>query len=319
MFRKYLALLLLFALVAAQDSATGFDDEEDLAEDGADDFEEDAEEALDEGDEPEEEVEDAEEAVEGAEATAEEPVAAEISEPEDQGDLWVLLVGISSVVGVVWWLVFSMFVYIETSTADNTMCTNSDCTNKIVPVAWFWNSTNHTSLNWTALAYLFAWIFYLVISVPEFIFWVMVLAKTELENNLAPWLFNMWASYPGLYGGWILYLLPWVFFAVQLSALKLTEPGYINAAVHLAVWLVSWLFVGIVHTLGFEHINKKFEREYGHKPNVIPTAPVEEVAAPVEEEAPAEDPPAEDDEEEPLDDEEEEEEEEADDAFQSTW
>lgn len=236
--------------------------------------------------------------------------------------MWVLLVGISSVIGVVWWLVFSMFIYIETSTADNTMCVNSSCTNKIVPVAWFWNSTAHTSMSWTALGYLMAWLFYLLVSMPEFIFWVMVLAKTELENNLAPWLFNMWASSVGLYGGWILYLLPWVMFAVQLGTTTLSQPGYTNAAVHLAVWMVSWLFVGIVHTLGFEHINKKFRKEYGHEPFVIPTAPVEEKAEPVavEEEAPAEeDAPVEDDEEEPLDEEEEEEEEEADDAFQSTW
>lgn len=234
--------------------------------------------------------------------------------------MWILLVGIVSVVDVVWWLVWGWFVYIETSAADNTMCTNSSCTNKLVPVAWFWNATAHTSMSWTALAYLMAWIFYLIISVPEFVFWVMVLAKTEMKHNLAEWLFNMWVSYPGLYGGWILYLLPWVMYAVQLGTTKLTEPGYINAAVGLAMWLLTWLLTGIVHTLAFEHVNRKFRRELGHEPNVIPSGPAEEVAEepapePVETEEPAEE--EEEVDEEPVDDEEEEEE--ADDAFQSAW
>lgn len=66
MFRKYLALLLLFALVVAQDSASGFDDEEDLAEDAVDDFVETAEDALVEGDE-----EELEEEAEAAEANTE--------------------------------------------------------------------------------------------------------------------------------------------------------------------------------------------------------------------------------------------------------
>lgn len=177
-------------------------------------------------------------------------------------------------------------------------------------------------MSWTALAYLMAWIFYLLISVPEFIFWVMVLAKTGLKHNLAEWLFNMWVSYPGLYGGWILYLLPWVMYAVQLGTTTLSQPGYTNAAVGIAMWMLSWLLTGIVHTLAFEHINRKYRRELGHEPNVIPSGPVEEVAeepaAEVVEEAeePAEE-VEEDVDEEPVDDEEEEEE--ADDAFQSAW
>lgn len=222
-----------------------------------------------------------------------------------------------SIIDVVWWIVWGMFVYIDTSTADNTMCVNSDCLVKLVPVAWFWTSLAHTSLNWTALAYFFAFVFYLLIAVPELIFWCMYMFETPLENNLAPWLLNMWVTWPAHYGGWILFLFPWLFYAVQLSALTLTQPGFVNAAVGLAMWLVMWLFHGIVHTLGFGPVNRKFERELGHDPSVIPTkkaeAPVaEEPAEEVEEEAEAEEEPVEEEEED-------DEEEDADNAFQSTW
>jgi hypothetical protein len=52
------------------------------------------------------------------------------------------------------------------------MCVNSDCVTQIVPIAWFWNSFNHTTLGWTALTYFWIWFFYMLISIPELAFWI---------------------------------------------------------------------------------------------------------------------------------------------------
>jgi len=58
------------------------------------------------------------------------------------------------------------------------------------------------------MAYLFIWLFYLIVGVPEFIFWMMFMLENEdtrCEGASGFWLYNMWASYVGLYGSWILY------------------------------------------------------------------------------------------------------------------
>lgn len=153
------------------------------------------------------------------------------------------------------------------------MCVNSDCVTQIVPIAWFWNSISHTTLSWTALHYLFVWLFYMLISLPEMIFWVMFMAETKLENDLTEWLLNMWISYPALYGSWVFYAFGVIWPAVQLGTLSgINQPGYTNAAVHLALFLISWLFTGIVHVLGFPAVNRKFLRENGHEPGRLPAA-----------------------------------------------
>lgn len=149
----------------------------------------------------------------------------------------------------------------------------------------------HTTLYLTAINYLMIFLFYMLISVPEMIFWVMFMAGVKLDNDLAEWLLNMWISYPGLYGGWVFYFLTWCLPAVQLGLLTTTngginQPGFTNAAVQLAMMMISWLFTGIVHTLGFPAVNRKFLRENGHEPSVLPGLSAEEKnAAPTEEAA----------------------------------
>lgn len=193
--------------------------------------------------------------------------------------MWILLIGITSVVDVVWWIVWGMFVYIKTNAADNTMLVNSGGTAELVPIAWFWSNLNPldtttgSGLGFTALTYLFVFLFYLIISVPEFIFWIMYMTKADM----GAFLFNLWASWVGLYGSWILYFLAFVCPLLQLVFLtNISQPGWINAVVQLVMLLISWLFTGIIHVLGFPYVNRMYER----------VSSAEAAAAP--EEAPAE-------------------------------
>jgi len=93
----------------------------------------------------------------------------------------------------------------------------------------------------------------------------------------------MWASYPGLYGSWVFYFFTVLFPIIQLTALTtINQPGYTNAAVQLTMMLMTWLFTGIVHVLGYPYVNRKFAR-WGHLPHVLPGASVEEAAEEVAE------------------------------------
>lgn len=180
------------------------------------------------------------------------------------------------------------------------MCVNSDCVVKLVPVAWFWGSLTHTTLSWTALQYLFIWLFYMLISVPEMIFWIMHMVGSP---EIGTYLLNIWVQWPGLYGGWILYFFNFLWPIIQMTSLTgINQPGYTNAAVQLAMLTISWLFTGIVHVLGYPYIQRMYERTLVKE---VEAEPVAEVVEEIEEEE-------EEEEEEPL---EEEEEEESDGAF----
>jgi hypothetical protein len=89
----------------------------------------------------------------------------------------------------------------------------------------------------------------------------------------------MWVSYPGLYGSWVFYFFTVLFPMIQLTALSgINQPGYTNAAVLLAMMLITWLYTGIVHVLGYPFVNRKFAR-WGHLPYVLPGASVEDDAS----------------------------------------
>jgi len=181
------------------------------------------------------------------------------------------------------------------------MCVNSDCKTKIVPIAWFWNSLNHTTLSWTALQYLWVWLFYMLISVPELIFWVMHMIG---EPALGTYLFYIWVQWPGLYGSWVLYFFTVLWPLIQLTAVTgINQPGYTNAAVQCAMFTITWLYTGIVHVLGYPYIIRMYEKTLAPK-EVEAAEVIAEVVEEVVDEV--------DDEEEPLD---EEEDEDTDEAF----
>jgi len=120
--------------VAAQDDASdAFGDAVDEAEDAAEDLAEDAEEALEDAEDDAEEADEAEDAEEAAEEVADVVVEKKeagktLAEQKEEEDFWILMIGITSVVDVVWWIVFGWFVYIPNSTNDPTMFVNSDGT-----------------------------------------------------------------------------------------------------------------------------------------------------------------------------------------------
>jgi len=91
----------------------------------------------------------------------------------------------------------------------------------------------------------------------------------------------MWASYVGLYGSWVLYFFPVLFPLIQITALSgVNQAGYLNAVVQLVMMMITWLFTGIVHVLGFPYVNKKFAR-WNNFPSVLPGATEEKAVAEV--------------------------------------
>jgi len=115
-------------------------------------------------------------------------------------------------------------------------------------------------LSWTAINYLFIFLFYLLISVPEMVFWVVVMIG---ESTWGLWLFNIWVKWPGLYGSWILYFLTVLFPIIQLvnlAEIGNNQPGELNATVQLVMMLITWLFTGIVHVLGFPYVERKYQK-----------------------------------------------------------
>jgi len=140
-------------------------------------------------------------------------VAENVEGTDSMADWWI---AISAMVGVVWWLVWGWFVYIKTNVQDVTMSvTNwtSGTAGETVPIAWFWTNLSNTTMGYTAIHYLMVFIMYMIVSVLEFIFWMMYI----LESDGGAYLFNLWASWVGLYGSWILYILTWVFAAVEVA------------------------------------------------------------------------------------------------------
>jgi len=181
------------------------------------------------------------------------------------------------------------------------MCINSDCIVQTLPIAWFWNSLTHTTLSWTALQYLWVWLFYMLISVPEMIFWIMHMVGSP---EIGTYLFNIWVQWPGLYGGWILYFFTFLWPLIQLTALTgINQPGYTNAAVSLVMFTMAWLYTGIVHVLGYTYVQRMYERTLAPKEVEAEVAEVEEEVS---------EPDDVEEEEEPL---EEEEDEDSDEAF----
>lgn len=113
----------------------------------------------------------------------------------------------------------------------------------------------------------------------------------------------MWASYPGLYGSWVCYFFAVLFPILQMAHLGtagnggITARGWSNAVLQLIMHLISWLYTGIVHVLGYPYVNRRYQRMLAkEEPAPEPVAaPVEE---PVEEPEPVEEEPEEDESEE---------------------
>jgi len=171
--------------------------------------------------------------------------------------MWTLLIGCVSILDVVWWMLWSWFIYIKTNASDATMLVNTGSTIEYLPLHWFWISLADVKLGWTALSYMWIFISYMVISFPEMVFWIMHMFGSQKGLELL----NMWVSWPGLYGSWILYLFPVIFPIVQMvNLVQSNQPGYLNAAVSLIVMMISWLATGLVHVFGYKHVQSVYAK-----------------------------------------------------------
>lgn len=219
----------------------------------------DAEEAFDEAaDEADEGFDEAEQAAVPAEKTKEKVQTLEEMKKEE--DLWALLIGISAFVDVLWWFLWGWFIYVKTNSSDSTMLVSPGRTDEYLPISWFWGALVDWPVYWTALQYLWIFLFYMLISLPELVFWIMYM----VEADMGLWLFDMWASYPGLYGSCVLYFFTIIWPAVQMSSLSDDyQAGFTNAALSLSMMLITWLYTGIVHILGYPYINRKLARQEG--------------------------------------------------------
>lgn len=115
-------------------------------------------------------------------------------------------------------------------------------------------------MSWTALGYFWTWLTYMIVSVPEMIFWFMSMS----DSRMGHWLFNMWASYVGLYGSCILYFFSFLFPVIQMTAVVTpawSQPGFVNALVQTLMMMLTWVFTSVVHVMGYSRLNRKFWRE----------------------------------------------------------
>jgi len=105
---------------------------------------------------------------------------------------------------------------------------------------------------------MFIFIFYLLISVPEMIIWLVYMIG---ESSWAPKWLNIWVKWPGLYGSWILYFLTVLFPIIQIANLNVlgsNQPGSLNAVIQIIVLAITWIFTGVVHVLGFPYVERMY-------------------------------------------------------------
>jgi hypothetical protein len=248
---KLLALVLLGLYVKAQDDTENFGDDVFVADD--------------EVTEGEDVFAAAEEEVNKEAASlptgTKEKAAVSVQIPfffgEDAGPTWI---GVTSVIGIIWWFVWGWFVYLPQNTADSTMQFynySSGVIGYAVPISWFWSNTQNPTMGWTSAVYLSTFLGYLLIAVPEFIFWIMFLVNAEG----GPWLFKMWATWPGYYGCWFFYLFPIIFAIVQMAQNNgdINLPGWSNSIIQIVMHLLYMSFTGVVHIMALPSLIKKVD------------------------------------------------------------
>jgi len=178
---------------------------------------------------------------------------------EDGGPTWI---GMTSVIGIIWWFVWGWFVYIPQNISDVTMQYynwTSGTTEYAVPISWFWSHTQNPTMGWTSAMYLSTFLAYLIVAVPEFVFWMMYLANADM----GPWLFKMWATWPAYYGCWGLYIFPIIFAIVQMAQINgdIFAAGWTNSIVQITMHSIVMVFTGVVHILALPSLIKKADEK----------------------------------------------------------
>lgn len=164
--------------------------------------------------------------------------------PEDNWEPQLAL-GIQATIGTCWWVATFMF-YVKNSTSDADLTGLNGGT--IFPIGWFWERIAEPNgiYNYFALGLMFNFVFYLLVSVVEFVAWMFYLSNTDIF--FAAW----WFSTIGYYGSIVGLALPWIFMAVyiqqQLESKIDVFPG--TWAVIVMVMTISmWLAFAVLHIL----------------------------------------------------------------------
>lgn len=116
------------------------------------------------------------------------------------------------------------------------------------------------------------------------IFWIWQLVEADEDRCVGAsgtWLFNMWSSYPHLYGSWILYFLTVLMPILQLSQLNgdIFAAGWINAIVQVSMMTLTWLATGIIHVLFVPALNQEWKDRCESAPLAV-EVPAEEIVIP---------------------------------------
>jgi hypothetical protein len=203
-------------------------------------------------------------------------------------ELWI---GIAQCVGVLWWVIWGHFVYIKTNTSDDNVqewAWESGTAYDAIPIGWFWTNLAHPTKGYTAMTYLFIWLFYLIDSIPAVVFWIWSLVEAEeakCEGISGTWLFKIWSEWVGLYGSWILYFVPVLMPILQMGQINgdIFAPGWINAIVQVSMMTLTWLGIGLIHIFFVPALNQQWTDKCETAAVVAPAAVVEEVVEVVDE------------------------------------
>jgi hypothetical protein len=174
----------------------------------------------------------ANEVVIAEEALSENNVAEEDTMPH-------IMIGLNALLSTVWWLVL-FFVYVQTTTSDRLT--------PVYPIAWLWTNLNDTSMGWVAISYFTTVLSYFMVSFIELLAWFIYLIGD-------PGLMIFWTPVFGMWGGIILYILPWLFAIFHLTfdtndggiAVGQTSNGFNNDLFLIVGGGFFWLYSLLVH------------------------------------------------------------------------
>merc|ERR1719272_1514720 len=156
----------------------------------------------------------------------------------EEGELAALMLGITSCLGSVWFLV-SWFLFIP-NTYDLSYYGSLP-----LPLIWMWGGLGNANYVWTALNYLFIFLTFGLASVPEFAGWFMYM------NNYNVKFLSWYATTIGYWVSLIGFFFPMLWSLLQLALAPVsgssTAEFFNNSIFNVIVGLVMWLFIGLVH------------------------------------------------------------------------
>ena len=150
-----------------------------------------------------------------------------------------IVFGAQAIVVSAWWIV-CMFIYVKNVSTDANITTLEG--RNTVAIGWWWEriAEYDGTSRYLGLSLLFTFVLYAVVSVTEFVAWVMYMFGTT-------WFARWYFRNVGYWGSVIFYGLPPVFAFVQcIVQSTIVFPGS-WAIFQLVSGLVIWLTVALIH------------------------------------------------------------------------